>query len=281
MSSVAESEAAAIPSPDFSIGVLHWPVSALARSPELEPFRQDFRAHCASKVGIDAAVCVCNRMARAFPYGRPSTEYVNPRFDPVVHMRAHFAGEPGHCLTRSAILAAELLAVGVPARVVQLLNRNLRGHTLIEVWDDTTGWTLVDPTFGVVRRSRGSSRSAWTAVTRPESGAWDRVAVVPAGAGAPLSGAGFADGAAIYPEPWLYLRVGHREAPWPYRARFVRTGNTVFALGPAQQLVTIAMLVFAAGAGGCIAFAWQSRRPSRADLPLEAACQRGREALLP
>jgi hypothetical protein len=73
---------------------------------------------------------------------------VNVDFDPAAHFASHMAGEPSHCLTRSAILATQLLSVGIPARVVQFVPAVGKGHTLVGVWDETIGWIVVDPTNG-------------------------------------------------------------------------------------------------------------------------------------
>ncbi len=50
-------------------------------------------------------------------------------------------------------------------------------------------------------------------------------------------------------EPWLYLRVGDKEAPWPFRGVYLQTGPSAFALGPAHRLAwcTIPMTALAAG----------------------------------
>ena len=91
---------------------------------------------------------------------------------PSKHLERHMAGEPGHCLTRSAIVATQLLSVGIPARVVQMVPAEGKGHTVVEVWDEASGWTVVDPTSGGVVTSRTQQGSAADLLDAPANVQW-------------------------------------------------------------------------------------------------------------
>jgi hypothetical protein len=260
LASVEAGEATARPTPDFALGTVSWPVETLAADPALQPFRQAMRASCGDAKGLAAAACVTAVLAERTPVGEPPDEYVSVAFDPVAHFERHMAGAPGHCLTRSAILATELLSVGIPARVVQLLPAQGKGHTVTEVWDDIRGWTMVDPSTGgyLSAGGRGSgaelladpSRLEWTAfgeASSAESDARRRY---------------FQDlltGNLLYPEPWLYLRRGERVAPWPYRGQYARVGPEILTLGPAQQALAVAIPASFALGLGLLAFGIRGR----------------------
>jgi hypothetical protein len=239
---VATSEATRRPTPDFAIGPLAWPVRDLSVAPELQPCREAFRSACADARGVSAAACAATTLAAKSPFGNPPSEYVDRDFDPVVHLERHLAGEPGHCLTRSAIVATELLAAGIPARVVQMAPAHAKGHTLVEVWDDTMGWTVVDPSAGGIVAGVGQRGSAADLLADPARVQWKPFGSAPLSA--PESEAKkryfqtLLGGALLYPEPWLYLRKGERLAPWPLRGRYARVGPALLTLGPAQRVLT-------------------------------------------
>ena len=70
-------------------------------------------------------------------------------------------------------------------------------------------------------------------------------------AGNPVSlyesaGAPIFRGHLMYPEPWLYLRIGHRAAPWPFRGEFAHIGPSQWQFGPAQGLLRYGIVLCAA-----------------------------------
>ena len=236
-------EATRHPGSGFTIGLLHWPVRELASMPELQPFREAMRSSCGDLTGLAAAECASDILSERVPVGEPSSEFVRSDFNAVAHFKAHMAGAPGHCLTRSAILATELLSVGIPARVVQFVPVEGKGHTLVEVWDEGSRlWTVVDPsTSGLIVSAKGRGGSAAELLAEPSSVEWR-----PFGYAfrADLDVAvetrqmrGLLTGNVLYPEPWLYLRVGERAAPWPLRGEYARVGRAFLTLGPLQQFL--------------------------------------------
>ncbi len=241
LAAVDASEATKRPDPGFSIGPLRWPVRELATVPELQPFREAMRASCGDRTGLAAAECVSGVMSERFPNGEPSSEFVSSNFNPLAHFKEHMAGAPGHCLTRSAILATELLSVGIPARVVQFVPVEEKGHTLVEVWDEASGWTIVDPsTSGVVVSASGPAMSAADLLENPSGAAWRPFGSASQSADAAAETRhlrALLSGNVLYPEPWLYLRHGERTAPWPFRGEYVRVGRMFLTLGPLQQLL--------------------------------------------
>jgi Transglutaminase-like superfamily len=221
-------EVGAAPTPDFKLGSVEWTVSGYATDPALAPFRSAFQATCGNRRGIPAAICISDTMARRFPYGSPSTEFTDRSFDPVAHLSQHATGEPGHCMNRVAIMAAELLSVGIPARVTQLLPMHGPGHNVVEVWDEGNGWVVVDPTYGTVL---GDGRRPIGAVVlrgAPEHVPWHTLAEAPAPKNSFEDGrrngpdTRLYKGQLFYPEPWLYLRTGERVGRWPFRGAFAR-----------------------------------------------------------
>ena len=241
LKAVDPSEALRPPTTAFAVGPLNWQVSDMATSPALEPFRKTMRASCGGAQGLAAAECATRVLAERIPLGEPSTEFVRSDFDPVVHLEAHMAGAPGHCLTRSAILATELLAVGIPARVVQFVPVEEKGHTLVEVWDVARGWTVVDPLSGGLVTGASSRSAAADLLAQPASVEWQPFSFTRAGA---IERAQQTEhyrrllcGNVLYPEPWLYLRVGEHVAPWPFRGEYARVGPAFLTLGPLQQFL--------------------------------------------
>lgn len=272
-------DAFAPPQPGFHISSVHWPVDELETALSLEPFRESFRGVCHKTRALDAAQCISDRMARQFQHGEPGEEFVASSFEPARHLRTHSGGTPGHCVNRSAILAAELLSVGFPARVVQLapLNGN-GGHNLVEVFDEERGWIMVDPTYGGLAGDANGPGAALALSGSPE-----RVVFYPRGvAPSPFESIEVAEveaiyravlpAAVVYPEPWLYLRVGERHAPWPFRGTYLQTGASTFAIGRAQRWLRITIPLTTAVTVGLLVFAaFGSIRERRAATPLVPA----------
>jgi len=229
------------PTPDFGLGPLTWRVSEWKKSPALEAFRDTLRSDCGTVIGVTAATCAAKALAHRSPIGNPSIEFVDRDFDPSAHFASHMAGEPGHCLTRSAIVATQLLATGIPARVVQMIPQHSKGHTVLEVWDEALGWTVIDPTSGGIVTSQRRQGSAADLLATPSDLQWTPI---PSAAFPPNSQRtqksyyeSVLRGVLVYPEPWLYLRIGERVAPWPFLGQFVRVGPSFPDLGPAQSIL--------------------------------------------
>jgi hypothetical protein len=197
------------------------------------------------------------------PPGNPSSEYVDRAFDPVAHFERHMGGEPGHCLTRSAILASELLSVGVPARVMQMVPPGDQGHTLVEVWDDSLGWVVVDPSTDGYVVARSGPGAAVDLLENRESldfKAFGRVAASASETEAMrLYFQRLLTGNLLYPEPWLYLRLGAKVGPWPTRGQYVRAGPAHLTLGPIQHALVVAIPLLGLLGAALVLAAW--RRP--------------------
>ncbi|MGD9693872.1 MAG: transglutaminase-like domain-containing protein [Acidimicrobiia bacterium] len=125
----------------------------------LEPFREVFDAHCRGRSGVDAAACASNVLTVRSPFGNPSTEYVDPGYDPAVALQRLLAGEPSHCVPLSSAVTTLLLSAGIPARFVSITNGTDFGHNLVEVWDSTR-WLLYDPSLGGTYVSGGKALGA-------------------------------------------------------------------------------------------------------------------------
>jgi hypothetical protein len=233
------------PTPDFTVGPLTWRVSALQEDAALGPFRDAMRGACGDSRGLAAAACATRILHDRVPPGDPSTEYVDRHFDPIAHFHRHMGGEPGHCLTRSAILASELLSVGIPSRVIQMVPSSEDGHTLVEVWDDSLGWVVVDPsTDGYVVSARGPALAIDLLTNREnlEWKAFDHISPSPSEIESMrLYFRHILSGSLLYPEPWLYLRLGPRVGSWPTRGQYVRAGPMRLTLGPIQHALVVAI----------------------------------------
>lgn len=230
-----------------SIGALRWDYRTYRTAPQLEPLRAYYRSTCNGKVGVAAALALTQRLASESPFGEQRHEFLANRFNPAAELAAMSHGGTSHCVNRSAIVSAILLSVGIPARVVQLIPEKGPGHNVVEVWDEQ-GWLLVDPsTGGLITDGRGPC-SAAQAILSPE-----RVNLVPkvrSAMGARASAEmyrthGFFEGQIVYPEPWLYTRVGPRVAIWPFRGAFAVAGARHWLYGPAQTSLQV-------GSGACV-----------------------------
>lgn len=224
--STTEEEVTTRPTPRFRLGSLEWRVDEYEASPELQPFRAEFQRHCPGLKGVAAAMCVSGTLSRQFPFGDSTGEFFDSKFDPTQHLQRHLEGTPGHCVHRSAMLAGELLAAGIPARVIQLHPVGGSGHTLVEVWDERFEWALVDPSFGGVIGNGQRPTSARELLHSPTSATWFMLgsAPPPTSLARPVRGKNpdprLFGGRVFYPEPWLYLRLGRKTAPWPFRGSF-------------------------------------------------------------
>lgn len=256
---VNDAEVLAPPKDTFKAGLLTWDLNLYRQAPELRTFRDTF-ASCSELTGLDAARCVADLIKVKSPRGDPHVEFVDDRFDPAVALRTHMEGAPGHCTSRSAMSATSLLALGVPARIVQVLPLVGKGHNLLEVWDAKHGWLIFDPLFdssyllgdsflSAVQLSQVAGGLRWR---RPSEGQVDPNL--------------FAGSTISYPEPWLYTRVGERCAQWPFRGCFAQVGPAQFRYGPAQRFAMGGIVVFGLGLAAWVcAWLWSARSRSVVD----------------
>lgn len=254
-------EASAAPQPGgFHLDGLRWDLDRYRADPHLEPLRAFMRAACASRRGLDAAVCISDEFARRFPNSPPKHEFLDASYDPVTDLEVHLAGAPGQCTTRSSLEAAILLAAGVNARQVQITGA--QGHNVLEVYDEQTGWVIFDPTFGAIYATPerpGRPVSVAEAVSQPT--------LVPTGvslAPSPISEAPHEIGEALFPDPWLYTRSGERAAHWPFRGRFIHVGAASFRYGRGQEILRGCFLVSALAALFLLVKLLRARRASAA-----------------
>ncbi len=233
----------------FQMGSIKWDIDLYKKSSELQLFREYFHKYCADQIGLSAALCVSNNLVNKIPLGNPTDEFLSASFEPMTSFEQHLNGEPGHCVTLSGFLATILLSVGIPARVVQLVPRHTPGHNIVEVWDEERGWLVVDTTYGGLIGNQDGPISALAAWSDPNSVQWlgGGNASTPVnynhqrlyeGKDAPLF-----RGHLMYPEPWLYLRVGDRASFWPFRGQFIHIGPLQLKFGPAQNWLRWGILV--------------------------------------
>lgn len=234
---------------NFVVGALRWPVSDFARDPALSDFRAYYQQWCAGQRGLEAAVCISDRFSEQFPYGPDPQDSFSPDYNPHATLVAHTVrGEPGHCVTRSSLAVAVLLAAGIPARVVQIVLPRGLGHTILSVWDQQRGWVLFDPLYGgtlatgtrFVSLEQAIDPEApitWTSLGKTAAGVpdQDRHTIYDA----------LDQASILYPEPWVYIRSGPHMAPWPYRAAFLRVGVSRWWIGPAQLVLMLGIVVTA------------------------------------
>lgn len=239
LSSGTFEEARLAPQERMQIGELRWDLATYRTAPSLDVFRESFSGRCGAQRGVSAARCVTSILLESSPHGAAQREFVDADFDPASAIRAHLGGAPGNCTTRSAMAATALLALGVPARVVQMLPTNTKGHNVLEVWDEASGWVLFDPLFDSSFLVAGTLSSAATLSESTGGVSWRRPH-----AGAPDPNT-FAGSTIQYPEPWLYTRVGDRCATWPFRACFAQVGPDQFRYGTAQRLARFAVILTA------------------------------------
>ena len=114
-------------------------MSHYAVDPMLEPLRAYYRVHARGKKGLEAARLITEGVASRSPIGEPSQEFVNPSFNPVASFLLQLGGEPGHCTTCSASVAAVLLASGIRARVFQIIPLDPDGDLRLEERSQCSG----------------------------------------------------------------------------------------------------------------------------------------------
>lgn len=216
------------------LGGTSWSPSTYVSEPSLAPFALLRNQHCPGRSTFDTVVCLSNLLAARFAHGLPHKDVFDVRYDPAGVLQRHLAGEPGHCVTRSGIIATALLASGTPARLVQvqwfLPAAGIEGHNALEFWDDQRGWTMFDPTFGGYFEVSNGARSLAAVALAGLTATWHQAATVPAGlivdrdamSSSPVSVADI--GFVSYVEPWLYTRVGPHIAPPPFNGTFVLVG---------------------------------------------------------
>lgn len=264
--------AALNPADPLVLDRLAWHPGIYQRAGSLQPIRDEVGKRCPAVSGFALATCLSNLFAARFANGHPTREFFARRHDPAGVFRAHLAGESGHCVTRSGMLALALLATGTPARVVQILGKDGgAGHNVVEVWEPTSGWRILDPSFAGLPES-ADGRSDAVSLTQPPFPRWrpeptltpvpgvDQREALKTYAENHLRGA-----TVIYPDPWLYTRVGSPEASWPFHGRFVIVGARSFPLGWGQLLLQVGIAI---GLMGCVlltagAIAYRARTDRR------------------
>jgi hypothetical protein len=227
-----------------ALGQLSWDPAPYVTAPTLEPFRQLMRDQCSRDTDRERVACLIELFANRFPHGAPALDAFDPRYDPALDLAAHLAGAPGHCVTRSSLSATALLSIGIPARVVQLIAADGTGHNIFSFFDrQERRWVAVDPTYAIILHPPGLSIASAIrhAVT------FDQIARAPSNPPGDPSEA-YRDGAlltghVVYPEPWLYTRVGPRVAAFPYTGHFVVVGAPTMRLGLLHRMLPIGAVV--------------------------------------
>ena len=233
------------PTPNFRVGGLEWDVELYTQASELQFFRQYFEEHCQGLKGIPAASCLSENLIRRIPKGSPKHEIFDAEFSPEGTFRSHLNGAKGYCVSYAGITATSLLSVGIPARFLQLRPDDREGgHNIIEVWDDEQGWVLFDPFNDGLIESGGKYLSAPEALVAPTV---NRVK-----AGKDESAQGYLldyfkgtnpfNTTLVYPEPWLYTRVGKKENP-VFRGTFVGFGDGYFRYSVIQNILRVGLFL--------------------------------------
>jgi hypothetical protein len=236
------------PQERLSLGNLRWDPAPYVGSPQLATFAAMVHEHCPNMDALPTTRCLSDFLASRFPHGSPSRQIFDENFVPAEVLQRHLQGEPGHCVSRSGIMAAALLASGVPARIVQLLSNTRRdqGHNALEVFDPSVGWVFFDPSFGGELQTSTGGRSAAALLSAGGQFRWIQSAKV-----APLSDwqrfyagprAAMFKGHVVYPEPWLYTRVGSKTAPPPFQARYLVVGPPSWRLAFGRKFLLAAIL---------------------------------------
>jgi hypothetical protein len=233
------------PSPNFSVEGLQWDVERYKQAPELQFFRGYFEEHCQGLKGVHAASCLSENLIKRIPKGTPKYQIFDADFSPEQTFKSHLDGAKGYCVSYAGITAASLLSVGIPSRFLQLRPYDREGgHNIIEVWDEEKGWVLFDPFNDGLIESEGKYLSAKeainaTTVSRVKAGADE-------GAQGYLldyyEGANPFSSTLVYPEPWLYTRVGEKKSPI-FRGTFVGFGQGYFRYSVLQNILRIGLVL--------------------------------------
>jgi hypothetical protein len=234
----------------LTLSDLHWYPGPYLYARSLEPMRVVVRTYCSDLAPFETATCLANFFARRFHHGTPKHEFFDSDYNPAENLSNHLAGEPGHCVTRSGLLATTLLAVGIPARVVQIVPLDgSGGHNVLEIWDPKRGWLMMDPTYGGSLEVDNIRTSAIVVPTESVNPRWRKEAVLHK-----VMGVNSADAQRfyneqrlmssniVYPEPWLYTRVGESVAPRLFQGKFVSIGSTSLRIGLGQRLLQSGIL---------------------------------------
>jgi hypothetical protein len=223
------------PTDAMALAGLGWDPAPFVAEPRLGYMRGLITEHCPGKQGFAAAVCLSDLFADRFPHGVPSREFFDRNFDVQAVSAAHLAGEPGHCVSRSGMLAAALLSSGTPARVVQIIpppTSRGSGHTVVEVWQPGAGWVLFDPSFGGSLLREGKRASALALIVdgkvRWRQDGRRPPAVKPTGEHPRLvyetPQRSYVGGLLVFPDAWLYTRTGAPRVLPPFQGRYVLIG---------------------------------------------------------
>jgi hypothetical protein len=229
--------------PSLELGGLRWDPRPYVAAPSLEPFRAVVARHCPGRSGVDTASCLGDLFSQRFVHGRPRIELFAAGYVPTEALAEHLAGAPGHCVSRSGLMATALLASGFPARLVQLVPHVGGGHNVVEVLDPSRGWTFIDPTYGFLIDSP-MGHAALDALAAPGQVHWQfdpamrpAVALPRTEAAQQANADRLISGDIVYPDPWLYTRVGRPSAPPPFQGRFLMVGRRTMELGIGQPLL--------------------------------------------
>jgi len=224
------------------------------------------RAHCPGLSSFETATCLANFFAGRFPHGNPKREFFDSNYDPAKVLSNHLAGEPGHCVTRTGLLAATLLAMGIPARVVQIQPLDgSSGHNVLEIWDSKMGgWVLMDPTYSGSLDMANRHAAPISLPMESITPRWQQEPALHKVLNVTLTDAQkfyteqrLRTSNIVYPEPWLYTRVGKSIAPRPFQGQFVMVGSTSLRLGLGQRLLQSGILLTLVGlalTAGMLAF---------------------------
>ncbi|HEY0712641.1 MAG TPA: transglutaminase domain-containing protein [Polyangia bacterium] len=269
------------PTSPHALGGVSWDPGLYRNAPALEPFAAMVREHCPKLPPFGLVTCLSNLLAKRFAHGGPPSQLFDQRFEPALALAGHLAGEPGHCVSRSGILAAALLVSGVPARVVQLQwlpdSGPAHGHNAFEFFDPERGWTLFDPTYGGYFENTAGARSAAAAAFAGLPAFWQKAGAIPAGlenAPTPAESASLAPHAVAflsYVEPWLYTRIGEKLAPEPFNGRFVIVGPHATAMVLGHWALRGAIVFTGLALLGCGIAAFKLRRRQRNSIRDEEA----------